>query len=74
MHAPQQSSLKPTVILADDGVETTLDMVMGVTDTPATGRLPRSGSPLGRLLEGRTAMDMVLGRRAASLGAGPPIR
>ena len=58
-------SLKQTAILADDGLETTLDMVMGVTDTPATGRLPSCGSPLGRVLEGRTVMDMVLGRRAA---------
>ena len=67
--APQQISLKPTVILADDGVETTSDMIMGVTDAPAAEQLPIRGSPLGRVLEGKHVMDMVLGRRAASPGA-----
>ena len=72
--APQQIFLNPTVILADDGVETTSDMMMGVTDALATGWLPIRGSPLGRVLEGRKVMDMLLDRRAASLGPGPQIR
>ena len=71
---PQQISLKPTVILADDGVETTSDRIMGITDAPATRQLPTYGPPLGGVLEGKDVMDMVLGRRATSLGAGPPIQ
>ena len=73
LKAPQQISWKPTGILAKDGVETTSNMVMGVTDAPATGQLPIGGSPLRRVPEGRNVMDMLLGCRAASLGAGPPI-
>ena len=71
---PQQISLIPKVILGDDGVETTSDMIMGVTDAPATRRLPIRGLPLGRVLEVRKVTDMLLGRRATSLGAGPQIR
>ena len=57
------------VLLADDGVETTSDKIMGVTDAPAAGWLPICSLPLGRVLEGKNVMDMVLGRSAASLGA-----
>ena len=67
LQAPQQISLKPKVILADDGVETTSDMIMGVTDAPAMGQLPIRSLPLGRVLEGRKVMDMLLGHRGASL-------
>ena len=64
--APQQLSVIPKVILGDDGVERTSDMIMGVTDAPATGRLPNRGPPLGRVLEVRKVTDMLLGRRAVS--------
>ena len=45
---------------------------MGVTDAPATERLPIRGSRLGRVLECKNVMNMGLSLRVASLGAGPP--
>jgi len=67
LQAPHPSSVNPTVMLADDGVKTTSHKVMGATNDPAAERLPICSSPLGRVLQCKNVMDMVLGRRAVSL-------
>ena len=74
LKAPPQIPRKPMGILGEDGVERTSEMVMDVTDAPATGRLPIGGPPLRRVPEGRNVMDMLLGGLGISAGrpAGAP--